>query len=81
MAKKMTYSPEEMVPGGKSLFAYGARAKSMVICLWDVPSVDVLMPVLEQMNNIGWETDIIPVEKMEVAVPKFEQALKAMMGK
>jgi hypothetical protein len=81
MGKKMTFSPEEMVPGGKSIFSYAARAKSMIVCLWEVPSVDVLMPALEQMNMIGWETDIIPVEKMEVALPKFEQALKAMMAK
>jgi hypothetical protein len=39
------------------------------------------MPLLEQMNMLGWETDIIPVEKMEVGLPKAEKALQAMMAK
>jgi len=69
------------VPGGKLIAAYGARALSMVVCLWEVPSMEALVPVLEQMNMLGWDTDTIPVEKMEVALPKFEKALQAMQAK
>jgi len=81
LANKLTFKPEEVVPGGKCIFAYGARALSMVFCLWEVPNMEALMPALEQGNALGWNTDIIPVEKMEVSLPKFEQALKALMAK
>jgi hypothetical protein len=81
IGKKLNYNTEELVPGGKVIAAYAARALSMVVCLWEVPSMEALMPALEQMNMLGWDTDTIPVEKMEVAIPKFEKALQAMQAK
>jgi xylose isomerase len=39
------------------------------------------MPVGEQMSMMGWDTDIIPVDKMEVALAKFEKALQGMQAK
>ena len=81
IGKKLDTNPGELVPGGKLIAAYAARALSMIICLWEVPSVDALMPTLEQMNMLGVDTDIIPVEKMEVSISKFEHALKAMQAK
>ncbi|MBA7687027.1 hypothetical protein ES703_95487 [subsurface metagenome] len=81
IGKKLVAKPGEFVPGGKLIAAYGARALSMIVCLWEVPSMEALMPVLEQMNMLGWDTDTIPVEKMEVALPKFEKALQAMQAK
>ena len=81
MGKKMEANPGEIVPGGKLLASYGARAQSMVVCIWEVPSMEALMPALEQMSMMGWDTDTIPVEKMEVAVPKVEKALQAMQAK
>ena len=79
--KKLEANPGAVVPGGKMVFSYGARAISMVVCVWEVPSMEALMPLLEQMNILGWNTDTIPVETMEVALPKFEKALQAMMAK
>ena len=81
IGKKLTFNPEELVPGGKVIAAYGARALSMAVCLWEVPNMEALMPALEQMNMLGWDTDTIPVEKMEVVVPKMEKALQAMQAK
>ena len=81
IGKKLNFKPEELVPGGKLIAAYSARALSMVVCLWEVPNVEALMPPLEQMNMLGWNTETIPVEKMEVAIPKFEKALQAMQAK
>jgi len=81
IGKKLTFNPGELVPGGKLIAGYGARALSMVVCLWEVPSVEALMPTLEQMNMLGWDTDIIPVDKMEVVITKLEKALQAMQAK
>ena len=81
IGKKLTFNPEGLVPEGKVIASYSARALSMVVCLWEVPSMEALMPTLEQMNMHGWNTDTIPVEKMEVAIPKFEKALQAMQAK
>ena len=81
IGKKLQANPEALVPGGKSIASYGARALSMIVCIWEVPSIEVLMPLTEQMNMIGWNTDIIPVETMEVGLAKAEKALQAMQGK
>ncbi len=81
MGKKLEANPEEFVPGGKMIASYAARGLSMIVCIWEVPSLEALMPLEEGMNVLGWETDTIPVEKMEVAIPKFEKALQAMQAK
>ena len=81
IGKKLTLNPGELVPGGKLIAAYSVRALSMAVCIWEVPSVEALMPPLEQMSMLGWDTDIIPVEKMEVALPKLEKAFQAMQAK
>ena len=81
VGKKLQANPGAMVPGGKQIAGYGARAISMIVCIWEVPSIEALMPLLEQMNMMGWNTDIIPVETMEVGLPKAEKALQAMMAK
>ena len=81
LGKKIVAKPGEVVPGGKLISSYMARGINMVVCLWDVPSVDALMPVLEQMKMSGWNTDMIPVEKTEVAISKLEKALQAMLAK
>lgn len=74
IGKKILAKPGELVPGGKLIAAYGARALHKMFCTWEVPSMEALMPLLEQMKVLGWDTDTIPVEKMEVALPKVEKA-------
>ena len=81
MGKKLQANPGEFVPGGKLIAAYSARALSMIICLWEVPSMEAMMPALEQMNMLGMDTDTILVDKLPVGIAKFEQALKAMQAK
>ena len=81
IGKKLEANPGEIVPGGKMIASYSARGLSMIVCIWEVPNMEALMPLEEQMNMLGWETDTIPVEKMEVAIPKFEKALQAMQAK
>lgn len=81
ITKKVLAKPGELVPGGKLIAAYVARALSKVFYTWEVPSMEALMPLLEQLNMLGVDTDTIPVEKMEVALPKYEKALQAMQAK
>lgn len=71
MGKKLIAKPKDFVPGGKLISSYAARGIYMIVCVWDVPNVDSLMPVMEQMKMVGWNTDIIPVEKTEVWLSKL----------
>ena len=81
IGKKAEANPGALVPGAKLTASYTARALSTIVCLWEVPSVEAMMPALEQLNMLGLETDIIPVEKTSVSIPKFEQFLKSMQAK
>jgi len=61
--------------GGKPMLSYVARSEMLIVCIVDVPNAENLMPVCEQMNFLGWNTEVIPVDKAEVAIPKMEKAL------
>ncbi len=78
IAKKLVAKPEAFVPGGKMLATYGGRTKMVVICIWEVPNLEVLLPAFEQMRMLGWNSEIIPVEKMEVHLEKYAKAMEAM---
>ena len=76
--RELLAKPEGFVPGGRLIASYGARSKSFVVCVWEAPSVEVLCPVVEQLVLAGWETDIMPAEKMTVQVEKYIGAFKTM---
>lgn len=78
VGKTLDVRAETVVPGGKLVASYSAHNQMLIICLWDVPSVDSLIPVCEQMTFYGWDTEIIPVEKAADAIPKMEKALAEM---
>jgi hypothetical protein len=81
IGKKLTTKPGELVPGGRLIVSYSARALAMAVCVWEVPSMEALIPPLEQMSMLGWDTDTIMVEKMDVALPKLEKAFQALHAK
>jgi hypothetical protein len=70
--------PEAMVPGGKSIASYYDRALWSIFCIWEVPSLEAMMPLAEQLKMLGWDTDIIPVDEAEVAMPKIEKAMASI---
>jgi hypothetical protein len=78
MAKTVVTTPEKFVPGGKLIASYAARARIFIVCIWDVPSADALMPALEQMNLLGYDTEVIPAEKLGVKMDKLVKAMAAM---
>jgi hypothetical protein len=78
MAKQIQARPEAMVPGGKALASYYARALWCIFCVWEVPSVEAMLPLAEQLKMLGWNTDIIPVDEAEVAIQKLEKAMASM---
>jgi len=78
--KKLLAEPSKVVPGGKIIAAYTAYAQSLVVCIWEAPRVDALIPFLEQVWAVGWETEVIPAEKMETYIPKLEKMLAQMAG-
>ena len=75
LTKKLNEKPEEIVPGGKIMAAYTARCKAFVVCIWDVPSAESLMPAFEQLSDLGVDTEIIPAEKVSDALLKWEKTL------
>ena len=75
MGKQICTNPGQFVPNGKLTSSVAALNSYTVICLWEVPSLDALLPVMEGMKNAGWVTDIIPVEQSLVWISKLEKAL------
>lgn len=78
MGKKVGANPGQFVPGGKMLASYAAKAKMFIVCLWEAPSIDAIMPAMEQMSIMGFNTEVIPAEKLEVKLDKLAKALAAM---
>ena len=78
MGKQVAAKPEQFVPGAKMLTAYASQAKMFMVCIWEAPSIDVIMPALEQMSMMGFDTEVIPADKLEVKMDKLAKALAAM---
>jgi len=66
---------EELVPQGKLIASYSFIAKAGSLCIWEVLNVEALVPIISQLINLGMETEVIPAEKTEVAIPKLEKAV------
>jgi len=81
LAKKLIEKPEELVPGGKVIAAYAARCKDLVVCIWDVPKAENLVPAFEQLANLGYDTEIIPAEKWSESISKYEKTLVEALKK
>jgi hypothetical protein len=77
-AKKLMANPQSMVPGGKCTASYMALGAQLIFCNWDVPNIDALANLLRQMSIVGWNTEVIPVERADVAMPKIEKAMQEM---
>jgi hypothetical protein len=77
MGKQVGANPGKFVPGGKILASYSAKAKMFIVCIWEAPSIDALMPTMEQMSMMGFNTEVIPAEKLEVKLDKIAKALAA----
>jgi len=78
IAKQLNADPSKFVPGGKLIASYKACGQSLVVCIWEVSTVDTLIPLVEQMNFMEWETEVIPAEKMATFIPKAEKLLVEM---
>ena len=80
MAKQLCANPQAFVAGGKIVASYYAIAAQEIFCIWDVPSFEALAPMLRNMSLSGWNSEVIPAEKAEVALPKLEKAMQDMMA-
>lgn len=81
MGKQVSANPEKLVPGAKMLAAYAAQAKMFMVCLWEAPSIDVIMPALAQMSMMGFDTEVIPADKLGVKMDKLAKAMAEMAKK
>lgn len=79
-AKQLAANVPAFVPGGKLLCSYYAVAIQEIFCVWDLPNVESITPVLRQMSAAGWNTEVIPVEKTEVAIANLEKAMQQMQA-
>ena len=75
---KLLTKPDNFVPGGKLIASYGARGKSLVVCIWDAPNAEALCPFIEQLNLAGWDTDIMLADEMSIHIEKLAKGLQAM---
>lgn len=73
--KQLNAEPSKFVPGGKIIAAYNGRSQWLQVCIWEAPSIDAMMPLLEAFAGMAINTEVIPAEKIEVAIPKWEQQL------
>ena len=78
MAKKIQAQPGAVVPGGKPIASYYARTIWAIFCIWEVPSLEAMLPLAEQLKMLGWNTEIFPVDEAEVAISKLEKAMASM---
>lgn len=76
---EITKKREEIAKGAKELASYAPIADQGAICVWETDNVENLMPLLGQLASCGVRTEIIPVETTEVAMKKWEEAIKAAM--
>jgi len=84
-AKKLCANPQAFVPGSKLIGSYYAIGAQVIYCIWDVPNIEALAPLLRNMSVSGWNTEVVPAEKAEVALANIAKAMEAiqaqMMGK
>ena len=79
--KKLIQDPSSVVPDGKLLTSYNACGQWVQVCIWDVPNIEALLPLIEGMRGFGFNTDVIPAEKVEVAIQKWEKSLAEKLRK
>jgi len=79
-AKQLNVNPQAFVPGGKVIASYYAIAAQTIYCIWDVPNVEAFSDMLRNMSIVGWNTEVIPAESAEVALPKLEKALQGLLA-
>ncbi len=80
MAKQLSANPAQMVPGAKFKESYWQIGTQTIYCLWEAPNIDTIAPLLRQMSVMNWETEVIPVEKGEVALASTEKMMQAIQA-
>ena len=78
MAKRLGANPQAFVPGGKVIASYYAIGAQTIFCIWDVPQAEALSSLIRNMSLVGWNTDVIPAESAEVAIPHLEKAFQEL---
>lgn len=75
-AKNIMTNTQAFVPGGKCTASYTSVGTQTIFCLWDLPNVESIAPVLQQMKAFGWNTEIIPIVKSDVAMAQMEKMMQ-----
>jgi hypothetical protein len=77
-AKNLMANTNAFVPGGKCTASYMALGEQVIFCNWDVPQIEALTNLLRQMSIAGWNTEVIPVERTDTALPKIEKMMQEL---
>lgn len=72
--KRVIEDSSEVVPCGKLIASYNACGQWLQVSIWDAPNIAALLPLIEEMRGLGFNTEVIPAEKAEVAIPKWEKS-------
>ena len=76
MIIETTKKRKEIAPGGKEICSYSMVGIPGAVCIWEAPNIEALVPLLEQLKNCGIKTEIIPLEKADVSLAKWEKTIE-----
>jgi hypothetical protein len=77
-SKQLAANPGAFVPGGKLVGSWVARNKAFIVCIWDIPNVENLGPLVEMMEMAGWDTDINLTESFPAHIARTAKVMAAM---
>jgi hypothetical protein len=77
-SKLMANNPAAFVPGGKLVGSWVARNKALIVCIWEVPSVENLGGLVEMMELSGWDTDINLTESFPAHIERIGRVMASM---
>ncbi len=80
-ALEIVKNRERIAQGAKELASYSPIGYQGAICIMETDKFENLVPLLNALSGVGVDTEIIPVEKSEVALKKWEEGVKEAMKK
>ena len=63
--------PEELVPNAKLVSTLAAKMKREMYSLWETDDPESLVNAMTKLNELGYDTEIIPVEPADKFLSKY----------
>ena len=79
IVKSILKDPSSIVPGGKVLAAYSALGQWLYVCVWEAPSMESLIPLINGLRDANVNTKVIPAETINMdLIAKWEDYISKM---